>query len=135
MAKMLFIISNGFEKAGRATRAFQFAKVAREKGNEVKVFLIDDAIHWVFGLILMTALWVVGTLLCILGVTFLPVVGVIVGLSIISVGTWLGLYFLRLELYEPFESKCKESMMNRTMEEAMRTEEEKEKEPGMLEAA
>ncbi len=43
---MLFIISNGFEKAGRATRAFQFAKVACEKGNEVKVFLIDDAIHW-----------------------------------------------------------------------------------------
>jgi hypothetical protein len=28
MSKMLFIISNGFEKAGRATRAFQFAKVA-----------------------------------------------------------------------------------------------------------
>ena len=46
MAKMLFIISNGFEKAGRATRAFQFAKVAREKGHEVNVFLIDDAVHW-----------------------------------------------------------------------------------------
>jgi predicted peroxiredoxin len=46
MSKMLFIISNGFEKAGRATRAFQFAKVAREKGHEVKVFLVDDAIHW-----------------------------------------------------------------------------------------
>ena len=46
MSKMLFVISNGFEKAGRATRAFQFAKVAREKGNDVKVFLIDDAIHW-----------------------------------------------------------------------------------------
>ncbi|MEW6386016.1 MAG: DsrE family protein [Thermodesulfobacteriota bacterium] len=43
---MLFIISNGFEKAGRATRAFQFAKVAREKGHDVKVFLVDDAIHW-----------------------------------------------------------------------------------------
>jgi predicted peroxiredoxin len=46
MRNMLFIISNGFEKAGRATRAFQFAKVAREKGNNVKVFLVDDAIHW-----------------------------------------------------------------------------------------
>ncbi len=46
MGKMLFIISNGFEKAGRATRAFQFAKVACEKGHDVKVFLIDDAIHW-----------------------------------------------------------------------------------------
>jgi predicted peroxiredoxin len=46
MSKMVFIISNGFEKAGRATRAFQFAKVAKEKGHEVKVFLVDDAIHW-----------------------------------------------------------------------------------------
>jgi len=46
LSKMLYIISNGFEKAGRATRAFQFAKIAREKGHDVKVFLIDDAIHW-----------------------------------------------------------------------------------------
>ena len=46
MKKLLFIISNGFEKAGRATRAFQFAKIACEKGNAVRVFLIDDAIHW-----------------------------------------------------------------------------------------
>jgi uncharacterized protein involved in oxidation of intracellular sulfur len=46
VSKMLFIISNGFEKAGRATRAFQFAKVAKEKGHDVKVFLVDDAIHW-----------------------------------------------------------------------------------------
>jgi uncharacterized protein involved in oxidation of intracellular sulfur len=46
VSKFLFIISHGFEKAGRATRAFQFAKVAKEKGHEVKVFLVDDAIHW-----------------------------------------------------------------------------------------
>lgn len=46
MSKFLFVISQGFEKAGRATRAFQFAKVAREKGHDVKVFLVDDAIHW-----------------------------------------------------------------------------------------
>ncbi|MGD2126549.1 MAG: DsrE family protein [Desulfobacteraceae bacterium] len=46
MAKMLFIISNGFEKAGRATRAWQFAKLAREKDHDVRVFLIDDAVHW-----------------------------------------------------------------------------------------
>ena len=46
MSKFLFIISNGFETAGRATRAFQFAKVAKEKGHDVKVFLVDDAIHW-----------------------------------------------------------------------------------------
>ena len=46
MAKMLFMITNGFEKAGRAARAFQFAKVACEKGNEVKVFLLEDGIQW-----------------------------------------------------------------------------------------
>jgi len=46
MQKMLFIISKGFEKAGGATRAFQFAKIAKEKGHDVKVFLTDDAINW-----------------------------------------------------------------------------------------
>lgn len=46
MSKMLFIISNGSEKVGRATRAFQFARLACEKGNDVKVFLVDDAVHW-----------------------------------------------------------------------------------------
>jgi predicted peroxiredoxin len=46
VSKFLFIITQGFEKAGRATRAFQFAKVAREKGHDVRVFLVDDAIHW-----------------------------------------------------------------------------------------
>ena len=46
MEKFLFIISKGFEKAGAATRAFQFAKIAREKGHQVKVFLLDDAISW-----------------------------------------------------------------------------------------
>jgi sulfur relay (sulfurtransferase) complex TusBCD TusD component (DsrE family) len=46
MEKFLFIISKGFEKAGAATRAFQFAKIAREKGHQVMVFLVDDAISW-----------------------------------------------------------------------------------------
>jgi len=46
MEKLLFIITKGFEKAGAATRAFQFAKVAKEKGNDVTVFLVDDAIAW-----------------------------------------------------------------------------------------
>ena len=46
MVDMLFIISKGLEKAGGATRAFQFAKIAKEQGHNVKVFLIDDAIHW-----------------------------------------------------------------------------------------
>lgn len=44
--KLLFVISKGFEKAGGATRAIQFATIAAEKGHHVEVFLIDDAIHW-----------------------------------------------------------------------------------------
>ena len=43
---MCFIISNGFEKAGRATRAFQFAKLAKEQGHDVSVVLIDEAVIW-----------------------------------------------------------------------------------------
>jgi len=46
MPKLLFVISKGFEKAGGATRAMQFAAIAAEQGNHVEVFLIDDAIHW-----------------------------------------------------------------------------------------
>lgn len=46
MQKLLFVISKGFEKAGGATRAMQFAAVAAEQGHHVDVFLIDDAIHW-----------------------------------------------------------------------------------------
>ncbi|MBW1895874.1 MAG: DsrE family protein [Deltaproteobacteria bacterium] len=46
MIDMLFIISKGLEKAGGATRAFQFAKIAKEQGHNVKVFLVDDAIQW-----------------------------------------------------------------------------------------
>jgi sulfur relay (sulfurtransferase) complex TusBCD TusD component (DsrE family) len=46
MQKLLFIISKGFEKAGGATRAFQFAAIAAEQGHHVEVFLIDDAISW-----------------------------------------------------------------------------------------
>lgn len=44
--RFLFVLSKGFEKAGAATRAMQFAAVAAEKGHSVEVFLIDDAIHW-----------------------------------------------------------------------------------------
>ena len=46
MQKLLFVISKGFEKAGGATRAIQFAAIAAEQGHQVEVFLIDDAIHW-----------------------------------------------------------------------------------------
>ena len=44
--KYLWILSKGFEKSGSATRALQLAALAAEKGAEVEVFLIDDAIHW-----------------------------------------------------------------------------------------
>jgi uncharacterized protein involved in oxidation of intracellular sulfur len=44
--KLLFIISKGFEKAGGATSAMQFAGIAADQGHAVEVFLIDDAIHW-----------------------------------------------------------------------------------------
>ncbi|MDZ7761160.1 MAG: DsrE family protein [Desulfovermiculus sp.] len=47
MGKMLFVISKGFEKAGGATRAMQFAALAAENQKmDVQVALIDDAIHW-----------------------------------------------------------------------------------------
>lgn len=46
MTKMLFIMSKGFETAGGATRAMQFAAIAAQENHEVEVFLIDDAIHW-----------------------------------------------------------------------------------------
>ncbi len=44
--KFLFVLSKGFEKAGSATRAMQFASLAAQDGKPVEVFLIDDAIHW-----------------------------------------------------------------------------------------
>jgi uncharacterized protein involved in oxidation of intracellular sulfur len=44
--KFLWVLSKGFEKSGSATRAIQLAALAAEKGAEVEVFLIDDAIHW-----------------------------------------------------------------------------------------
>jgi uncharacterized protein involved in oxidation of intracellular sulfur len=46
MEKFLFVMSKGFEKAGDATRALQFAALAAEMGKPVEIFLIDDAIHW-----------------------------------------------------------------------------------------
>lgn len=46
MKKIVFVISKGFEKAGGATRAMQFAGLAAEKGAPVEVVLVDDAVHW-----------------------------------------------------------------------------------------
>ena len=44
--KFLFIMSKGFEKSGGATRAMQFASMAAQNGQDVEIFLIDDAVHW-----------------------------------------------------------------------------------------
>ena len=48
--KLLFIISKGLEKAGSAIRAMQFAALAAQQGNQVEVFLIDEAVHWAQGM-------------------------------------------------------------------------------------
>lgn len=44
MAKFLFVLSRGLEDPTRATRCLQFAALAKEDGNEVVLFLIDDAV-------------------------------------------------------------------------------------------
>ena len=44
MEKFLFVLTRGLEDPTRATRTFQLAKVAYEDGNEVSVFLTDDAV-------------------------------------------------------------------------------------------
>jgi sulfur relay (sulfurtransferase) complex TusBCD TusD component (DsrE family) len=46
MGKMLFAITKGPEHAGGATRAMQFAAIAAEKGFDVDVILIDEAVFW-----------------------------------------------------------------------------------------
>lgn len=46
MAKMLFTISKGMENALMVARAFHFAKVAKEKGHEVTIFLLEDGVYW-----------------------------------------------------------------------------------------
>lgn len=44
MEKFLFVLTRGLEDPVRVTRTFQLAKVAKEKGYEVDVFLTDDAV-------------------------------------------------------------------------------------------
>ncbi len=44
MAKFLFILSH--DDNDKATRCFQFAKIAQEKGHDVNVFLIDSGVMW-----------------------------------------------------------------------------------------
>lgn len=47
MAKFLFVLSRGPEDPTRCVRCFQFAKIAAEKGHDVAVFLVDDAVQLV----------------------------------------------------------------------------------------
>ncbi len=44
MEKFLFVLTRGLEDPTRVTRTFQLAKVAKEKGNDVDIFLTDDAV-------------------------------------------------------------------------------------------
>jgi predicted peroxiredoxin len=44
MAKFLFVLSRGTEDPIRSTRCMQFAKVAKETGHEVTVFLVEDGV-------------------------------------------------------------------------------------------
>lgn len=45
MAKFLFVLSRGPEDPTRVVRCFQFAKIAADKGHDVTVFLVDDAVY------------------------------------------------------------------------------------------
>ena len=44
MANFLFVLSK--DEVERATRCFQFAKIAHSKGHKVDVFLIDAGVKW-----------------------------------------------------------------------------------------
>ena len=44
MANFLFVLSADDNQ--KATRCFQFAKIAVEKGHYVNVFFIDDGVRW-----------------------------------------------------------------------------------------
>ncbi len=44
MEKFLFVLTHGLEDPTRVTRVFQLAKVAKESGSDVNIFLTDDAV-------------------------------------------------------------------------------------------
>ncbi len=44
MANFLFVL--GADDNQKATRCFQFAKIAAEKGHAVNVFFVDDGVMW-----------------------------------------------------------------------------------------
>ncbi len=45
MSKFLFVLSRGTEDPTRVVRCFFLAKVAAEKGHDVTMFLLDDAVY------------------------------------------------------------------------------------------
>jgi len=47
MENFLFVLTRGLEDPTRVTRTFQLAKVAKEAGHEVTLFLTDDAVSLV----------------------------------------------------------------------------------------
>ena len=44
MANFLFVLSQDDHE--KATRCFQFAKIAHEKGHQVNLFFIDSGVLW-----------------------------------------------------------------------------------------
>jgi sulfur relay (sulfurtransferase) complex TusBCD TusD component (DsrE family) len=44
MSNFLFVLSQN--ESEKATRCFQFAKIAHEKGHTVNLFLIDSGVMW-----------------------------------------------------------------------------------------
>ncbi|MEW6187039.1 MAG: DsrE family protein [Thermodesulfobacteriota bacterium] len=44
MANFLFVLSQ--DNVDKATRCFQFSKIAHTKGHTVNVFFIDDGVRW-----------------------------------------------------------------------------------------
>ncbi len=44
MAAYLFVLHTDDNE--KATRCFQFAKIAHEKGHDVNIFLVDDGVEW-----------------------------------------------------------------------------------------
>jgi predicted peroxiredoxin len=42
--KLLIVLSHGTDNPNKSTRALHLAKVAKENGKDVKIFLLDDAV-------------------------------------------------------------------------------------------
>lgn len=43
--QLLVVLNHGTDNPSKATRAFQMAKIAKEKGATVTVFLVDEAVY------------------------------------------------------------------------------------------